>query len=34
MPRAMHSCGTVEMIPIVIVFLNAFQKKWFVNRLR
>ena len=26
MPRARHSCGTVEMMPIVMVFLNAFQK--------
>ena len=24
----MHSCGTVEMMPIVIVFLSAFQKNW------
>ena len=34
MPSAMHSCGTVEMIPIVIVFLNAFQKNWLVKRFR
>ena len=34
MPRAMHSCGTVEMIPIVIVLRKAFQKNWLVNRLR
>ncbi len=34
MPRAMHSWGTVEMIPIVIVLRSAFQKNWLVNRLR
>ena len=34
MPSAMHSCGTVEMMPIVIVLRNAFQKNLLVNRLR
>jgi hypothetical protein len=34
MPNAMHSCGTVEMTPIVRVLRKAFQKKWLVKRLR
>ncbi len=34
MPSAMHSCGTVEMIPMVIVLAKAFQKNLLVNRLR
>ncbi len=34
MPRAIRSCGTVEMIPIVNVFSSACQKNWCVNRLR
>ena len=34
MPRAMHSCGTVEMIPIEMVLRKAFQKKSLLSRLR
>ena len=34
MPNAMHSWGTVEMIPMVMVLRKAFQKKLLVKRLR